>query len=105
EFQDDLKSHWTGWLSNRGHGQPYGDEKTQRDAFARTAIVGKLYANMGDETITGSWTKWWDLLSGLDWIPPTCLVGKRAVGYIIRDQNGKCPIRSSHNTLPPIRRS
>jgi hypothetical protein len=64
ELQDGLKSQWTGWLSNRSQGQPYGDEKAQKDAFARTAIVGKLYANKGDESITGSWTKWWDLYLG-----------------------------------------
>lgn len=64
DLQDDLKSHWTGWLSNRDQGQPYGDEKAQKDAFARTAIVGKLHANKGDETLAGGWTKWWDLYLG-----------------------------------------
>jgi hypothetical protein len=65
KLPDGLKSHWTEWSSYGGQNQPYGDEKAQRDAFARTAIAGKLYANMGDETICGGWTKWWDVC--LDW--------------------------------------
>jgi len=57
-------AHWNKWRSTPDRKQPYGDELAQKNAFTRTAVVGKLLVEVEDEVQSGDWTSFWEVALG-----------------------------------------